>query len=109
MFRGRAYRRWVLQREKDRVRRVIKLCWYRGRECLEEDPTVVGRMASVHLKPCSKQLHGCGNPRRSKGYHQVLTLDERRALLEDTSFGSYWECVLESWEDDSIGEGRWDG
>jgi len=82
MSRDRSYRRWALQREKARIRYVVRHCWYEGRACAE-DPEFIGRMASAHMKFCSSQLHGCGNPRRSKGYHKVLTVQERRVGLDD--------------------------
>jgi len=107
--RSRAYRRWVLRRAKERVRSVIKHVWYDGdRWC--DDPEFIGRMTSVHLKPCSSPWC-CGNPRRWRGKID-LTLVERKAALDDRDNLSVpWqnssERQMEGWMDDEWDLSEW--
>jgi hypothetical protein len=100
--RGRAYRRWTLQRSKEHVRYVLKYVWQEPSKWIT--PERVGMNASVHLKPCSGPLC-CGNPRRWPGGSERLTVAERRAALDDSLnlCVPYWnsdERQLDEWWDD---------
>ncbi len=81
-MRGIAYRRWTLDREKERAQHAIKETWHVVDPDYEPDGRQVGVWA--HSRPrCSCAL--CGNPRRWFG---ELTPQERRiaeAQQEDLS------------------------
>jgi hypothetical protein len=108
--RGLAYRRWTSQRAKAHVRSVVRDIWCDGlREGLT--PACVGRLASVHLKPCSKPWC-CGNPRRLPRARRVtlaeqkVTLDDRN-LLDISYWNSEWPELEDFWMGLSI-EKQWD-
>lgn len=106
--RGRAYRRWALQRSKEHVRFVLKYVWQEPAKWIT--PERVGLNASCHLKPCSRPWC-CGNPRRIAGPER-LTLAERKVALDDP-FNldvPYWNSdqrVMDEWWDDFVGDEIW--
>ena len=45
-------------------------------------PSWIGNMISTHCKPCS--CTSCGNPRRTGAWGTGLTMQEQRALLDES-------------------------